>query len=71
MNLMLNKVYLNVWQVDLNGDDFGSTSRVRVEDDDAVGLVGVVDRQNRFLRKRIVMIAEIILNKTKTIQSLT
>ncbi len=71
MTLMLNKVYLNVWQVDLNGDDFGSTSRVRVEDDDAVGLVGVVDRQNRFLRKRIVMVSEIILNKTKTIQSLT
>ncbi len=71
MTLMLYKVYLYVWQVDLYDDDFSSTSRVRVEDDDAVGLVGVVDRQNRFLRKRIVMVSEIILNKTKTIKSLT
>ena len=59
----VNEDYLNVGEIDVNGDDFGSASGVRIEDDDSRGFVGMLDRDDRLLRQRVMMLTIIVLEK--------
>ena len=59
----VNEDHLNVGEIDVNGDDFGPAPGVRIEDDDSRGFVGVLDRDDRLLRQRVVVLSIIVLEK--------